>query len=64
MVLCTDGLVESRTADIMVGKGALRRCLESAPAPLEALADHLLTAVADPAGNADDVALLLARRAR
>jgi GAF domain-containing protein len=62
MVLCTDGLVESRTADIQVGKTALLRCLESAPAPLETLADHLLTAVADPAGNADDIALLLARR--
>jgi hypothetical protein len=62
MVLCTDGLVESRTADIQVGKTALLRCLESAPAPLETLADHLLTAVADPAGNADDIALLLAHR--
>ncbi|MDQ0791181.1 SpoIIE family protein phosphatase [Streptomyces sp. B3I8] len=64
MVLCTDGLVESRTDDILVGKTALLRCLASAPAPLETLADHLLTAVADPAGNADDIALLLARRAR
>jgi serine phosphatase RsbU (regulator of sigma subunit) len=71
MVLCTDGLVESRTADIQEGKDALVRVLGAGPVgagpvgegALEPLADHLLTAVADPAGNADDIALLVARRA-
>jgi serine phosphatase RsbU (regulator of sigma subunit) len=62
MVLCTDGLVESRTADIQQGKSSLLQALCGGPPRPEPLADHLLTTMGS--GNVDDTAVLIAHRTR
>ena len=64
MVLCTDGLIESRTTDIDHGRRQLLTALHSGPLRPEPLADHLLRTMAAHTGLDDDVALLLVRRPR
>ena len=58
--LYTDGLVESRKHQLEEGLSALRETLSGPPRELEALCDHLLTAL-DPHHGEDDIALLMAR---
>ncbi|MFH8736754.1 MULTISPECIES: SpoIIE family protein phosphatase [unclassified Streptomyces] len=64
LVLCTDGLIESRAEDIDQGRGRLLAALEAGPGPPDALADHLLDAMAPFTGEEDDVALLVLHRSR
>ncbi|MGY1778447.1 SpoIIE family protein phosphatase [Geodermatophilus sp. SYSU D00804] len=63
LVLFTDGLVESRTADIDTGLDRLRAVAAAAPGDTDpdALCDRLLDALAGPR-RADDVALLVLTR--
>jgi serine phosphatase RsbU (regulator of sigma subunit) len=60
MLLCTDGLIESRTADLEHGKDLLLRALRAGPSRPEPLADHLLHSMAGHTDTDDDVAFLLA----
>lgn len=65
LLLYTDGLVETRTTDVLTGVELLRTRLEAAAAglaspPLEMLCDAVLT-ILDPDARADDVALIAAR---
>jgi serine phosphatase RsbU (regulator of sigma subunit)/anti-sigma regulatory factor (Ser/Thr protein kinase) len=65
LVLCTDGLVESRTMDVDTGMERLRALVAEACPPtgerdLEALADRI-EAAADIHERDDDIALLLLR---
>lgn len=62
MVLCTDGLIESRTEDLEHGKDRLRRALHSGPTRPGPLADHLLHRMAGHTDTDDDVAFLVAHR--
>ncbi|HJX42919.1 MAG TPA: SpoIIE family protein phosphatase, partial [Geodermatophilus sp.] len=63
--LYTDGLVESRTADLDVGLARLRTVAAGAtddgPADPDELCDRLLAALTGPR-RADDVALLVLTR--
>jgi serine/threonine-protein kinase RsbW len=65
LVLFTDGLVESRTADLDAGLDRLRAVAEEAagegPADPDVLCDRLLAALTGPR-RADDVALLVLTR--
>ncbi len=65
LVLYTDGLVESRTADLDVGLDRLRsvaaEATEGGPADPDRLCDRLLAALTGPR-RADDVALLVLTR--
>ncbi|MDH6132461.1 serine phosphatase RsbU (regulator of sigma subunit)/anti-sigma regulatory factor (Ser/Thr protein kinase) [Kitasatospora sp. MAA4] len=69
VVLCTDGLVESRTMDLDTGMARLCEAVagESAPGgdggqdPLEDLADKIASQAADSSEREDDIALLLLR---
>jgi serine/threonine-protein kinase RsbW len=67
LVLYTDGLVESRTADLDVGLARLRTVAADAsddgPADPGELCDRLLAALTGP-HRADDVALLALTRLR
>jgi serine phosphatase RsbU (regulator of sigma subunit) len=62
LVLCTDGLLESRDSDIAAGEQRIATSLEEGPEDLEMLADHILETVKERRTNVDDVAFLLARR--
>ncbi|MFD5184787.1 SpoIIE family protein phosphatase [Streptomyces sp. NPDC058372] len=62
LLLCTDGLMESRTEDIDTGRARLLDALRTGPGRPEELADHLLHAMAPYTGEEDDVALLALRR--
>ncbi|MFJ4725096.1 SpoIIE family protein phosphatase [Streptomyces diastaticus] len=62
LVLCTDGLIESRTEDIDTGRARLLEALRDGPGGPHELADHLLRAMAPYTGEEDDVALLVLRR--
>jgi hypothetical protein len=64
LVLCTDGLIESRAEDIDQGRERLLDALEAGPGAPDALADHLLDAMAPFTGEEDDVALLVLHRTR
>ena len=65
LLLCTDGLVETRSIDIDEGMERLRRTIAGphpeGPAALEALADRLEEQAADSHERDDDIALLLLR---
>ncbi|MFD7989571.1 SpoIIE family protein phosphatase [Kitasatospora indigofera] len=69
VLLCTDGLVESRTMDLDTGFARLCHVLsgevpargESARDPLEDLADRVASQSADSSEREDDIALLLLR---
>ncbi|MDJ1131300.1 SpoIIE family protein phosphatase [Streptomyces iconiensis] len=59
LLLCTDGLIETRAADIDEGRARLLDALSTGPGHPDPLADHLLNAMGDYTGQEDDVALLL-----
>ncbi|MBC7374096.1 MAG: SpoIIE family protein phosphatase [Frankiales bacterium] len=59
VVLFTDGLVESREADLDTGLERLRQALVELRLPPEAAADHVLRTMGVTRGGADDVALLV-----
>ncbi|MDH6579234.1 SpoIIE family protein phosphatase [Kitasatospora sp. MAP5-34] len=69
VVLCTDGLVESRAMDLDTGFARLREAVsrelpgrgESAVDPLDVLADRIASQAADSTEREDDIALLLLR---
>ncbi|MFC1434924.1 SpoIIE family protein phosphatase [Streptacidiphilus sp. N1-3] len=68
LLLCTDGLVETRTVDIDAGMERLRVAIGGAhtvqaqgPDALEALADRIVGAAADSHDRDDDIAMLLLR---
>jgi PAS domain S-box-containing protein len=58
LVLCTDGLVESRTRDLDAGLTELRAIMAAAPPGLEATCDAIVKQLH---GGGDDATLLLAR---
>ncbi|WP_077797323.1 SpoIIE family protein phosphatase [Streptomyces sp. JHA26] len=64
LLLCTDGLVESRAADIDEGRDRLLDALVAGPVEPEGLADHVLDSMSAYTGKEDDVALLVIRRNR
>jgi serine/threonine protein phosphatase PrpC len=57
-VLCTDGLVESRTTDIAENLLAFKAAAARGPEGIEELCDALLDAFGQ--GKDDDIALLVA----
>jgi serine phosphatase RsbU (regulator of sigma subunit)/anti-sigma regulatory factor (Ser/Thr protein kinase) len=61
LLLCTDGLVESRGADVDAGIARLVDALAAAPEDLEPLCDSVLAATGRDVAHDDDVALLVAR---
>jgi anti-sigma regulatory factor (Ser/Thr protein kinase) len=64
LLLCTDGLVETRRVDLDEGMERLRRVVtggRDAGTDLSALADRIARAAADSTERDDDVALLLLR---
>lgn len=70
VVLCTDGLVEARSADLddgierllrTVGGGVLGDARAGGPDPLEDLAERITAQAASDAERGDDIALLLMR---
>ena len=65
LLLCTDGLVETRTVDIDEGMERLRVAIggrqAQGPGSLEALADRIAAAAAASHDRDDDIALLLLR---
>jgi serine phosphatase RsbU (regulator of sigma subunit)/anti-sigma regulatory factor (Ser/Thr protein kinase) len=61
LLLYTDGLVERRGEALEDGIARLERVLADAPAPLEALCDHVIEAAAPDRERADDIALLAIR---
>ncbi|PYC71471.1 hypothetical protein C7C46_26795 [Streptomyces tateyamensis] len=66
VVLCTDGLVESRTMDVDTGMARLCEAVAGelepeAADPIEVLADRISARAADSAEREDDIALLLLR---
>ncbi|WP_433894309.1 PP2C family protein-serine/threonine phosphatase [Streptomyces sp. CA-111067] len=62
LVIYTDGLIERRSEDIDVGLDRLVRAARGLHAlPPDEIADSLLTTMADPAGQQDDISLLVAR---
>ncbi|WP_431980523.1 SpoIIE family protein phosphatase [Streptomyces qinglanensis] len=63
LVMCTDGLIESRTQDLDEGRARLLEAVRHGPVRPDDLADHLLRTMGDFTGEEDDVALLLLRRA-
>jgi serine phosphatase RsbU (regulator of sigma subunit) len=63
LLLCTDGLIESRTRDIDAGREKLLEAVRAGPVRPDSLADHLLHTMGGYTGEEDDVALLLLRRA-
>ncbi|GAA2074482.1 SpoIIE family protein phosphatase [Actinomadura alba] len=60
LVLCTDGLVESRERDIDAGIAALRETLGGSPKSLEQMCDTTIETLR-PNHDRDDIALLMAR---
>ncbi|PLS74835.1 MAG: hypothetical protein CYG61_10560 [Actinobacteria bacterium] len=59
LVLYTDGLIERRTASLDDGLAALARAASAGSTEPEELCDRVLTALLDPDGVDDDVALLV-----
>ncbi|MFI2413776.1 SpoIIE family protein phosphatase [Streptomyces sp. NPDC018947] len=64
LLLCTDGLVEARAADIGQGCERLLGSVAGGPAEPDALADHVLSSMSAYTGEEDDVAVLVMRRGR
>ncbi|NLU70372.1 SpoIIE family protein phosphatase [Streptomyces sp. HNM0574] len=62
LVLCTDGLIEARSADLDEGRARLLDAVRGGPASPDDLADHLLDTMAGYTGEEDDVALLVLKR--
>jgi serine phosphatase RsbU (regulator of sigma subunit) len=60
LLLCTDGLLESRARSIASGSRQLRDAFRQGPDDMDALADHIVGAMSDSRVQEDDVALLLA----
>ncbi|WP_446460703.1 SpoIIE family protein phosphatase [Streptomyces sp. BRA346] len=60
LLMCTDGLVETREEDIEQGLSAVRRSLTTPRLSLEEACDALL-ARQHPGGRHDDAAVLMAR---
>ena len=60
LLLYTDGLVESRHADLDEGLSALTAASTEGPADIEGLCDHILRRLGRDQGHDDDVALLVA----
>jgi serine phosphatase RsbU (regulator of sigma subunit) len=62
LVMYTDGLIERREEDIDVGLRRLAAAVRQLRhLPTEELADELLAAMANPAGQEDDVSLMVVR---
>ncbi|MBF8188815.1 SpoIIE family protein phosphatase [Nonomuraea sp. K274] len=61
IVLYTDGLIETREADIDVGMGRLGAVLAEATGPLEPLCGAVIDAMTGGSSVDDDVALVIAR---
>jgi len=59
VVLFTDGLVETRGADLDDGLTRLRQALRELRLPPEAVADHVMRTMGVSQGAADDVALMV-----
>ena len=59
VVLFTDGLVETREADLDTGLERLRQALVELRLPPEAVADHVLRTMGVTRGGSDDVALMV-----
>lgn len=59
LVLCTDGLIESRGWEIQGGLDRLTRAVDSGPRDPEQLCDHILTAVTPAGAGEDDIALVV-----
>lgn len=59
VVLFTDGLVETRDADLGAGLERLRKALVELRLPPEAVADHVLRTMGVAGGGSDDVALMV-----
>ncbi|MEU1124386.1 SpoIIE family protein phosphatase [Streptomyces sp. NPDC005899] len=62
LLMCTDGLIESRTEDLDRGRARLLEALAEGPGDTDALADHLLRTMGAYTEGEDDVALLVLRR--
>ena len=62
LVLCTDGLVETRQAPLSDGLERLARAVDAVALPPEQTCDHVLHELSppDPSQHADDIALLVA----
>jgi serine phosphatase RsbU (regulator of sigma subunit) len=63
LVLCTDGLVERRDADIDVGLAALARATAEVETSLDAFCARLVAQLAGRGQQADDIAVVALRRA-
>ncbi|QXE36779.1 SpoIIE family protein phosphatase [Streptomyces sp. GMY02] len=61
VALYTDGLIETRNADIDMGLGRLRKALMAPVSDLAELCHHTVDTMIGPKAPSDDVALLLAR---
>ena len=59
VVLFTDGLVETRDADLDIGLERLRQALVELRLPPEAVARHVLRTMGVTSGGSDDVALMV-----
>jgi serine phosphatase RsbU (regulator of sigma subunit) len=62
LVLCTDGLVERRDADIDVGLAALARATAEVESSLDAFCERLVVQLAGRGQQADDIAVVALRR--
>ena len=62
LVLCTDGLIERRDADIDVGLAALATCAADVERNLNAFCQRLLVQLAGAGEQADDIAVVALRR--
>jgi serine/threonine protein phosphatase PrpC len=62
LLLCTDGLLESRESDLDSGEQRICDLLEGGPEDLDELADQIITVIAGSQRREDDIALLLAKR--
>jgi serine phosphatase RsbU (regulator of sigma subunit) len=60
LFLYTDGLIESRGADLDDGLAALMAAFVAGPAELDPLCDHVLDVLGRAEGHDDDVAMLVA----
>ena len=60
LLLYTDGLIESRGADLDDGLAALAAAFVAGPAALDPLCDHVLDVLGRADGHDDDVAMLVA----
>ncbi|PZG05052.1 SpoIIE family protein phosphatase [Nonomuraea aridisoli] len=61
LVLYSDGLIETRHADIDEGMARLRTALSNPALPLELLCDAVIDTMVNDASSEDDIALLVAR---